>query len=812
MPTKIRLGTCSPATQATTPETLALISRLAQRAAAQGVDLLLLPEAFIGGYPRGSTFGCAIGSRTEAGRDEYLRYFQSAVDLGDVVGEAGAGAGDWWVNRELDAAVGAGDGTREELERIARETGIFLVTGLIERAGGSLYCAAVYVCPRQGMVGKRRKVMPTGTERLVWAQGAPSTLRAVSTTIRGVRVNLAAAICWENYMPLVRQALYAQNVNLYLAPTADARDAWLSLMRTVGIEGRCFVVSANMCVTKEPQLPASVAGGDTAVSEAPEDEQDKAEPAPYDEPRRRRRSVIDEDGNEIVLCADDQNSEHQPTTHDDEQTSPKQANGASPVRKHGRRKSVFDEDGNEIVLCREEHLSKAGARAQAGGQGGATEYWSRGGSCIVNPFGDVLAGPQWEDSDGIIYADVDFDDCIRGRLDIDVGGSYSRTFSSQVPPSSSSFLQSLSDPNRPIQSYLSRSRDPYFNLSVEHYMLQNSHPDSTVLFCYANDPCVVIGRNQNPWVETNLARLRRNGAGSSTAGIGEQEQPIRLVRRRSGGGAVFHDQGNLNWSVICPPPAFDRNKHAEMVVRALRGLGVPAARVNSRHDIVVDVDDDNGGGGGGGGQPQTFKVSGSAYKLTRLRSLHHGTCLLQSDNLSSISGLLRSPAEPYVKARGVESVRSKIRNVDLRPMDFYAGVREEFERMYRRSDVHEEFGEQDIDSPDWIFGQTPQFTFSTHSFEGDERERPRLPDGIPENFRATFTVRHDKIQESTFSGLAYRDSIDGVSQDQALSSALLERRFSHITDWRSLLDEASPVPLTDKAIGTWFNKLFGLEP
>lgn len=273
-----------------------------------------------------------------------------------------------------------------------------------------------------------------------------------------------------------------------------------------------------------------------------------------------------------------------------------------------------------------------------------------------------------------------------------------RTFSSQAPSSPSpSFLQSLSDPNRPIQSYLSRSRDPYFNLSVEHYMLQNSHPDSTVLFCYANDPCVVIGRNQNPWVETNLARLRRDGAGSKAVGEGEkQEQPIRLVRRRSGGGAVFHDQGNLNWSVICPPPAFDRNKHAEMVVRALRGLGVPAARVNSRHDIVVDVDDDNGGGGGGG-QPQTFKVSGSAYKLTRLRSLHHGTCLLQSDNLSSISGLLRSPAEPYVKARGVESVRSKIRNVDLRPMDFYAGVREEFERMYRRSDVHEEFGEQDID-------------------------------------------------------------------------------------------------------------------
>jgi nitrilase len=172
---KIRLGTASPATQPTVAETLAQVSTLSQQAATQKVDILLLPEAYIGGYPRGTAFGCVIGNRSSEGRDEYLRYFQNAVDLGDTVGD-GAGAGDAWVKRELepntssepaqsngaggDSAVKRGDGTREQLERIAHESGVFLVVGCIEKAGGSLYCAVVYVCPKQGVIGKRRKVMP----------------------------------------------------------------------------------------------------------------------------------------------------------------------------------------------------------------------------------------------------------------------------------------------------------------------------------------------------------------------------------------------------------------------------------------------------------------------------------------------------------------------------------------------------------------------------------------------------------------------------------------------------------------------------
>ncbi|KAI0851962.1 carbon-nitrogen hydrolase [Daldinia vernicosa] len=431
--TKIRLATASPGTQATTKETLAQLHHIAQRAAAKKADILVLPEAYLGGYPRGSDFGCKIGSRTAEGRDDYLRYFKSAVDLGDTVGD-GAGAGEAWVRRQLsivdavvtgDAAaqgpVNRGDGTREEVERIARETGVFVVVGLVEKAGGSLYCSVIYVCPKLGVIGKRRKVQPTGTERLIWAQGSTATLKAVSTTIRGVRINLAAAICWENYMPLLRQSLYAQNVNLYLAPTADGRDAWLSLMRTVAIEGRCFVVSSNMCVRGDAAAdPAATHTRKHGVATSSSDHQKAA--------TRRRNSFMTEDGFEIALPVSP--------------TSPGVSGKPRVAMSRGRRRSVFDEDGNEIaipegdptasaVVEEEEHSARvktadSPALAKTPAAAPSNSFVSRGGSSIVSPFGDVLAGPQWEDEEGIIYADVDFDDCVRGRLDLDAAGSYSR--------------------------------------------------------------------------------------------------------------------------------------------------------------------------------------------------------------------------------------------------------------------------------------------------------------------------------------------------------------------------------------------------
>lgn len=164
MASTIRIGTASPATQASTAETLDQLSAIAHKAASTNIDILLLPEAYIGGYPHGTTFGSVMGDRTREGRQEYANYFAQAVDLGDTVGD-GAGAALKWVRREVEGAfneggVARGDGTREILENIARDTGVFLVLGLIEKAGGSLYCAAVYVCPREGIIGKRRKILP----------------------------------------------------------------------------------------------------------------------------------------------------------------------------------------------------------------------------------------------------------------------------------------------------------------------------------------------------------------------------------------------------------------------------------------------------------------------------------------------------------------------------------------------------------------------------------------------------------------------------------------------------------------------------
>lgn len=201
-------------------------------------------------------------------------------------------------------------------------------------------------------------------------------------------------------MPLLRQTLYAQNVNLYLAPTADGRDAWLSLMRTVGIEGRCFVVSSNMCV---PGKEATAAASGTAL------------------PTRTTSTGGVNVASSVI------------SEEDDTIGAPLSATRSSPTRRK-RRKSVFDEDGNEIVLCCPEDDGEAApktngtaARTDGASKTAPSSWISRGGSCIISPFGDVLAGPQWEDPDGLIYADVNLRDCIRGRLDFDAAGSYSRS-------------------------------------------------------------------------------------------------------------------------------------------------------------------------------------------------------------------------------------------------------------------------------------------------------------------------------------------------------------------------------------------------
>ncbi|KAH7408052.1 carbon-nitrogen hydrolase [Cadophora sp. MPI-SDFR-AT-0126] len=406
----LRLAVAQSHTLSTTTKTLSALEQTVRQARSQSVDLILFPEAYLGGYPRTASFGAAVGARRPEGREQFLHYFKDAVDLGDTP----EGAGKRWVERELEAPRGGGvrgDGTREELERIARETGVFVVTGCVERCGGTLYCAVLYVCPREGVLGKRRKVMPTGSERLIWGQGQPSSLRAVTTTIKGVKLTLASAICWENYMPLLRQSLYSQNVNLYLAPTADWRDTWLPLMRTVACEGRCVVLSSNQCMTKS-NLPSWITehNGEDKASNG----HSNSDPPPRS--RLRRKSTITEDGNEIVLPG--------AKGADDVAVTESSSVNGSPPASRLRRKSTYTEDGHEIALPGPKGAS--GALKQSLTKPDPSEFVSRGGSCIISPLGEVLAGPLWDEEDGLLTVDVDFEDCLRGRLDLDVGGSYSR--------------------------------------------------------------------------------------------------------------------------------------------------------------------------------------------------------------------------------------------------------------------------------------------------------------------------------------------------------------------------------------------------
>ncbi|MGW4523041.1 carbon-nitrogen hydrolase family protein [Amycolatopsis sp. NPDC004378] len=165
----------------------------------RGASLVVLPEAVVGGYPRGGPF---------AG------YFRAAVDVpGPEV---------------------------KELAALSSRTGASLVAGVIERDGSTLYSTAVFLDPHLGLVGKHRKLVPTERERLVWGRGDGSTLPVVPTA-----AGLAgAAICWENHMPLLRAAMYAKGVEIWCAPTADDRDVWQASMRHIADEGRCFVVSA----------------------------------------------------------------------------------------------------------------------------------------------------------------------------------------------------------------------------------------------------------------------------------------------------------------------------------------------------------------------------------------------------------------------------------------------------------------------------------------------------------------------------------------------------------------------------------------
>jgi len=197
-----------------TARTIEKLRTYCVEAQATGATLVVFPEAFLGGYPKGIDFGARVGSRSPEGRDDFRRYW--------------------------DAAIAVPGPETATLGEIAAAHTINLVVGVIEREGGTLYCTALFFAADGNLNGKHRKLMPTAMERLVWGFGDGSTMPAISTDFGTVGM----AICWENYMPLFRSAMYAKGVNLWCAPTVDDRETWRASMQHIALEGRCFVLSA----------------------------------------------------------------------------------------------------------------------------------------------------------------------------------------------------------------------------------------------------------------------------------------------------------------------------------------------------------------------------------------------------------------------------------------------------------------------------------------------------------------------------------------------------------------------------------------
>jgi nitrilase len=211
---------------------LAKIAEWTKKAAEQGAQMIVFPEVFIPGYPRGLSLGTRIGSRNPNGRKDWERYWENSIDI-------------------------PGDDTKI-LGEIAKEANAYLVVGVVERdnefSRGTLYNSIVYIGPDGQLLGKHRKLVPTGSERLLWGQGDGSSLTVIDTPFG----RIGGLICWENYMPLARTAMYAKGIDILITPTADARDTWQATLQHIACEGRCFVVSSNQYVTKDT-YPADLA-------------------------------------------------------------------------------------------------------------------------------------------------------------------------------------------------------------------------------------------------------------------------------------------------------------------------------------------------------------------------------------------------------------------------------------------------------------------------------------------------------------------------------------------------------------------------
>nr|ODN99699.1 lipoate-protein ligase A [Cryptococcus depauperatus CBS 7855] len=281
-------------------------------------------------------------------------------------------------------------------------------------------------------------------------------------------------------------------------------------------------------------------------------------------------------------------------------------------------------------------------------------------------------------------------------------------------------------------SYISESHDPWFNLSYEDWLLRNTPHNQPVLFLYRNSPCVVIGRNQNPWKETSPRFLR--------------EESIPLVRRRSGGGTVYHDMGNTNFSIILPRLLFTRSHGAQLVARAVRSkLGISGCSVNERNDIVIKDGE------------REYKMSRFVHvgtlqgiltlfwgftsldQLTRLSStglIIMGQCLYHhlSQSLANLSSPALQAPFPKMKTKGVASHRSPVTTLNhhlplsskpIHHEDFVHAILNEFSQVYSspntpmkthtviKENIKENEvwkGYQELMEWEWQYGQTPEFS------------------------------------------------------------------------------------------------------
>ena len=206
-----------------TSRTLSKMWELVQEIKKQKPKLVLFPEAFLPGYPRGLGFGAVVGNRTRAGKDLFARYYKECIAEGD-------------------------DNFRQ-LQEMAASLNSELAVGVVEKedSSGTLYCSIFFFSADGEFLGKHRKLKPTGSERLIWGEGDGSTLRVYD---RGFG-RFGGLICWKNYMPLARMSLYQQGIQINLAPTADCRDMWQTSLQHISVEGRCYVLGCNQLITPE---------------------------------------------------------------------------------------------------------------------------------------------------------------------------------------------------------------------------------------------------------------------------------------------------------------------------------------------------------------------------------------------------------------------------------------------------------------------------------------------------------------------------------------------------------------------------------